>query len=1041
MVQELRLALLGGLRITLGEAPLPGLSSHKGQALLCYLALNRRSHTRDTLAALLWSGDPQEEARASLRNALFVLRKVVAPYLVVTRDTVTFNPQSSYRLDVEVFLDKLATANVASAGGEHAVLAALREAIDLYEGEFLEGFFVPGASLFEEWVLTERERLHGLAIEALYRLAGDCAHVGDTAAAITYLNRVLVLEPWREEARRDLIRLLAETGQRSAALSQYETCRRILLTELGVEPGEETTALYKRILAGEIAPKSPEIAQHAIRATQAAVQRPPSNLPAALTPLFGRDMALSQLADRLQRSTLRLLTLVGEGGIGKTRLAIELASRLLSAFPGGVYFVALSALNDVGLVPSAIAQAIKLQVAVGRSYLDALKEWLAEREVLLVLDNFEHILDATGIIIEVLMSAPGLKIIVTSREPLATIGEHVFPVSSLPVPDPMHPQPVESLDQYSSIALFCSRAEAMRFGFALTEDNAPSVTDICRRLDGSPLAIELAAAQVDGLEVDDIARRLGSWAATNSDRFNLLTRGNRGAPERHQTLRACIEWSYDLLAEDDRRLLRCLSVFAGGWTMEAAVSVCGKDEGRRSEDHGSDSSFVYSEGEIVDGAQRLVVKSLVVHDRERGWYDMHESIRQYAVGKLEEMGEAEASRARHLRYFIELAETAEQQLTGPDSVKWLDKLDAEHDNIRAAFGWLQGQTGNTEADAVAEMRLAGSLWRFWLLRGYTEEGGRRLEAALARAANTTAEADLSLPSSSSLLIAWSKVLNGAGVMASTRGDYTSGRSYLERNLAVRRALGDKKGIAAALNNLAHAIKGEGELTLARQLTEESLELKRDLGDKTGISNSLGTLGSIAYDQGDYSAARTFYGESVALARELRYLQALLNGLNNLGRVLLETGEHDSAGLLFEESLALARELSDRPGISRALGHLGQLAADRGDYMRALSLQKESLEELWQAGQLREVSENLTDIALVVGALGHPVEAARLMGASEAARASTHYLLTPADRAHIERGLAGIRSETEIDPNLLEGAYSEGLAMTLEQSVDYAMQQS
>src|SRR5436190_21917130 len=373
MAGELRFSLLGGLRITLkegeAEAPLPGLSTQKGQALLCYLALTRRPQSRDTLASLLWIDDPQEEARDSLRHVLLVLRKAASPYLLITRDTVAFNTERPYWLDVDVFRDKFATANRALPADDPASAVALREAMDLYKGELFEGFYLPRAALFEEWVLTERQLLHGMAIEALHRLAGASIRQGNAAEAITYLSRLLVLEPWREEASRDLMRRLAETGQRSAAVAQYEACRRILLAELGVEPGVETVALYGQILAGKITPGVSGIAPP----TPKPAPRPPNNLPAALTSLLGRDTELTQLVDRLQRPDVRLLTLVGEGGIGKTRLATELASRLLPAFPDGVFVVSLAALHDAELVPSAIGQVLKIQEGQDQSYLDVLK--------------------------------------------------------------------------------------------------------------------------------------------------------------------------------------------------------------------------------------------------------------------------------------------------------------------------------------------------------------------------------------------------------------------------------------------------------------------------------------------------------------------------------------------------------------------------------------------------------------------------------------------------------------------------------------------
>lgn len=1031
MIQELHLALLGGLRITEGGEPLPGLTSHKGQALLCYLALSRRPHTRDALASLLWSDNPQEEARANLRAVLFLLRKVASPHLLVTRDTVAFNLQSRYRLDVDLFRDKIASGNARQANGDAGALTALREAMEIYQGEFLDGYYVPGASLFEEWVLTERQWLHGIAIEALQLLAGECIHLSDTQAAINYLNRLLVLEPWREEARRDLMRLLAETGQRSAALAEYETCRRILLAELGVEPGEETTTLYRQILSGEVSPRTAAIPQSPPKPAP----RPATNLPAALTPLFGRDAELPQLADRLQRPAVRLLTLIGEGGIGKTHLAIELASRLLPAFPDGVFLVALSALRDVELVPSAIARALKLQERESQPSLDILKEWLAERKVLLVLDNFEQLLDATGTVVELLQIAPALKIVVTSREPLATFGEHVFPVQPLPVPDPMqHIPALESLEQFSSIALFCARAEAVRFGFALTASNAPSVTDVCRRLDGSPLAIELAASQAGELQIDEIARRL-------NDRFRFLAKGNRAAPERHQTLQACIEWSYELLSEQDRLLFRRLSVFAGGWTLEGAVAVCSNDEGQETKDGGNVSSSVSLESDIADGIRRLVVKSLVVLDPETSRYRMHESIRQYAADKLDESGEAEALHSSHLRCFTERAEAAEQPLRGANQTEWLARLDAEHDNFRAALHRAKtiGESGRPEdRDEASELglRLAGVFWWFWYLRGYYSEGREQLAKMLSLK-----------PAGEGLKAMRAKALTSAGILAWKQGDYASARALYEESLAITRDLGDKSGIASSLNNLGIVAYRQADYTAARALYEESLALLREREDQMGIASVLINLGDVAIEQGDYTAAQSMFEEGLAINRKLGDSWRIAVSLNGVGRVAYVQRDYTAAQSMFEESLAIRRALGDQGGTALMLNNLGALAHAEGDYELEHSLLAESL------GIYREIGDNLgitvclaglggAAVTGVIGTVGvsqvEQVErGARLLGAVEGLLQSMGVVLDRFDRESYEDNVKQARAK--LGEAVFQKVWQEGRVMTMEEAIAYTVE--
>ncbi|MDQ6746567.1 MAG: tetratricopeptide repeat protein, partial [Candidatus Dormibacteraeota bacterium] len=717
------------------------------------------------------------------------------------------------------------------------------------------------------------------------------------------------------------------------------------------------------------------------------------------------------MTERLQRPSVRLLTLVGPGGIGKTRLALDLAARLLPHFLAGVFFVSLAAIRQADLLPSAIAQALQLPETGERTALAALTAWLPGRRVLLVLDNFEQLLAATPIVIELLQAAADLTILVTSREPLHVLGEHQFRLLPLPVPaaQRLPALALDSLAQYPAVALFCARAEAVQFDFALTAENATGVVEVCRRLDGSPLAIELAAARVAELGVAEIARRL-------DDRFRLLSEGNRGAPARQQTLRASIAWSYDLLAASDRHLLDTLAVFAGGWTLPAAAAVAG------------DAGF--APAAVEAGVRRLVDKSLVVAAADADRYTMHESIREYCSDRVQEAGATNTLRTRHLQYFTAWAEAAERHLVGPDQGRWLDQLQGEHDNLRAALSWLPDPSPRGHAQSELVLRLSGALWRFWLLRGHITEGRQRLEAVLAAGLRqgpglTPTDHPPLLPEQRPLLLAWCKVLMGAGALAYEQGDYAGSRSYLEQHLAGRRALGEAKGLAAALNNLAQTVKAQGDLAHARRLAEESLALKRDLGDALGIANSLGTLGNIACDQADYPAARALYEESLALGREAGDRQGVVTKLNNLGNMLLETQDYAGAQALYEESLTLAQELADQPGMARALGNLGRVAADQGQYRRALTLQQGSLEHFQQAGSVREISENLADLALIGGALGWGVAAVRLLGAAEAVRRATHYRLTPADQGRSERGLIQLRAAIPLAPHEWAAAYSAG----------------
>jgi non-specific serine/threonine protein kinase len=613
----------------------------------------------------------------------------------------------------------------------------------------------------------------------------------------------------------------------------------------------------------------------------------PNNLPLQLTSFVGREREIAEV-ERLLHST-RLLTLTGTGGCGKTRLALEVASRVLPAYEHGVWLVELAALSDAALVAQTVATALGLREAPGRTIAETLVEFLRERSLLLVLDNCEHLLDACARLADSLLRAcPRLRVLATSREALGIGGEVSWRVPSLSLPDAERPPSSEDLAGYEAVRLFTERARAVQPRFEVTSANSSSAAAICRRLDGIPLAIELAAARVKALTVEEIAARL-------DDRFRLLTGGSRTALPRQQTLRALIDWSYDLLSESERGILRRLSTFAGSWTLAAAEAVCAGDPLRPAE--------------VLDLLAHLVDKSLVQADEGGGQtrYRLLETIRQYARDKLVESGEASAARDRHLDYFLQFAETAAPALRHADQLVWLARLDVEHDNLRAALEWSlsSGQAG-------AAVQMAGALHFFWYVRGYFSEGASWLEAALGQIGNETGP----------VAGAVGRALRGRGWMAHAQGDFAAAGAAMAESVAILRALGDSPDLAQSLNLLANVLMYQGDTERARPLGEEGLAVARRIGDDDGIGYALFNLGAIANNEQNARAARSSFEQSLATARKVGDRWLMLRGLGGLSGQALSAGDHASGRLLAEEALGIAREIGDRVWAGVQLGNLG-----------------------------------------------------------------------------------------------------------------------
>ncbi|MGD8398745.1 MAG: BTAD domain-containing putative transcriptional regulator, partial [Anaerolineae bacterium] len=601
MTAKLVLSLLGTAAITLDGEKISGQVPAKSEALLCYLAVTGQVHTREKLAALLWGDRPADKARANLRKALSSLRSVVGDALTITRQTVAFNRESAYWLDVRVLESALAEDDAASDE-----LDALHEAVALYRGEFLEGVSVRQALEFEEWVLQERERLRQLAIQGLHRLSEACAIRGEYAAAIEYTNRLLALEPWQEEAHRQLMTFLARSGQHNAALAQYETCRQILAEELGVEPLPETQALYHWLKTRR------EISPH--------------NLTRQTTPFVGRQAELAQIARYLHQPECHLLTLIGPGGIGKTRLALQAAGQALDAFADGVYFVRLAGISSSEFLVPTIGEAIGHALSGQADPKQQLLKYLQQREMLLVLDNFEHLLSATGmndggreLVLEMVGTAPKLKLLVTSRERLNLKAEWLLTLEGLAYP----PEETDLGEEtFEAVELFVQRAQRVRPGFSLPAE-WPEVVRICRLLDGMPLGIELAATWVSMMPSAEIARELARG-------LDLLVTDLHDVPARHRSMEAIFDHSWGLLSEPERAVFKSLSVFRGGFDRQAAEQVAG--------------ASLSTLAALVDKSLLRVVSP--------GRYDMLEPLKQYAEGKLAETpAENEAVQNRHCDYY------------------------------------------------------------------------------------------------------------------------------------------------------------------------------------------------------------------------------------------------------------------------------------------------------------------------------------------------------------------------------------------------------
>jgi predicted ATPase/DNA-binding CsgD family transcriptional regulator len=630
-------------------------------------------------------------------------------------------------------------------------------------------------------------------------------------------------------------------------------------------------------------------------------ERSPHNLPSELSSFVGREKELTEVKRLLENN--RLLTLTGPGGCGKTRLALAAASELVERFEDGVWMVELASLAEPSLVPQAVAFSLGVRERPGSSLTEALSDYLRTRKVLLILDNCEHLIDACAELAEAwLHSCPDLRVLATSREALGITGEIAWPVPSLSLPDLRRVPDLESLPRYESARLFVERTAAVRPNFALTEQSAPAVAQVCYRLDGIPLALELAAARTKVLSVEEISARLG-------DSFRLLAVGSRTAMPRHRTLHATMDWSHELLSEKERVVFRRLSVFAGGFTLEAAESICAGEELQRDE--------------VLELLSQLVDKSLVVAQERDGAarYRLLETIRQYGRERLEEVGEAADVREQHARYYLAVAEEAEPELKVERQVAWLERLETEHDNLRVAMRWLLGRGESEEA-----ARLGWALWLFWGIRTHLAEGRRSMERAL------SARGSVAMTAS-----ARAKALFVAGMMANYQGDHLSAEPLVQESHRLFKELEDKVGTAYALSNAGYVALGRGRFQQAIAVIEEAADLFLEEGEKWGAAIELGFLAVAWRNQGDHERAKRLAERGLAISREIGERQATTSALYTLAILAQTEGKDEHARNLFEEGLRLSAELGNEADVAHCLEGLASMYGAEGKIVRAARL--------------------------------------------------------------------------------------------------------
>ncbi len=995
-MSELIFSFLGPIQFSHPQIGEITITKRKALALLTYLVIEvDHPHTRESLLGLLWPEHSTAAAQNNLRvtwsqlqNYLEQGQKDARPYLISTRLDLQFNPLSKYELDVTRFQKLIEVCRTHAHPGQPddcaECAARLAQAVKLVRGPFLDDFSLPDCPAFDEWLLLQRERLHLQIIAALEQLAAFHERAGDKAEAETYVRRLLELNPLNESAYRQLMRVLASADRRSAALDVYETCRRVLATELGLAPAIETVTLAEQIRG--LAPFESHSAN--------------ISLPPVLTRFFGRQQESAHLVDLLSRRTVRLVTLAGPGGVGKTRLAIEVARRLAGVFASDICFIELVGVADERSVNDAVAAALHLPTNTGRSSTDTILDYLRDKTLLLVLDNCEHLVKACARLVETLChESPRLTVLTTSRIPLHLEIEHVARLEPFATPVFSGAKQLTVADSLSfdSTQLFTNRAAQSLLNFKLTDANVTAVARICQQLDGIPLAIEIAAAQTRALPIEVIAARL-------DQRFAWLNKRVGETTSRQQTLHTLIDWSYGLLNVRERSVLRRLSVFVGGWTLEAAEAVVAQGE------------------PCAEVLTKLVDHSLVSFgaDMGRQRYGMHETIRQFAQEKLRGSEQEAEAREQHARYYARIVSQAAENRGGQTLSARLRTVQDDHDNVRLAFEWLLVHDHEQALALVAQL---GTGLKFWELGGFFQEGRRWLERAL-----EATQASLSSQRAEALL--------AAADLSSAITDFAYGLQCALQAKELFQQLGDQRGQIDAQLKYCDLADLAGERTNLRAQLEEALHMAEQISYTAGIAKAKQLLATITYKAGESETALQYILPSVALWRELENPFELATALNRLSGPLTEFHEYAAAQQALEECRDIYQSLGYRRGVALATQNLGHNAEGLGDYDHARECYREALRIRRDLGLPRGYAYSFEHLADIAEIEKRYEQAVQLLAAADSLRVRVGAPIDQVNQKENEDALTRLRAQ--LGDVVFELAWAKGATMTTEQAIALAL---